>query len=250
LALKFLGDGLQDHPPFRRGNRVFKKREGANVEPIRVLLVDDQQLFRETLGMVLEIRNPNIKVVAQAANGEEGWNFAVKYQPDVVLMDVRMPVMDGVESARLVREKCPQCRIVMLTTFNDDEYVFQALKLGAAGYLLKDMPSSEVEMAILTVYHGGVLMAPNVAEKVVKRLSCYQNPDETFRLTAQVRESLTVREYEVLELIALGFDNKEIAEKLFLSEGTVRNHASNVYAKLNLRDRAQAIKFALEHKII
>ncbi|MGE5604419.1 MAG: response regulator [Bacteroidota bacterium] len=217
------------------------------LEPIRVLLVDDQQLFRESLGIALEIRNPNIKVVAQAANGEEGWKSALEYGPDIVLMDVRMPVMDGVESARKIREKCPQCRIIMLTTFNDDEYVIEALKLGAAGFILKDIPSSEVEMAILSVYHGGVLMTPDVAAKVVKKLTSNQISDESLRLNLQVREILTVREYEVLELIAYGYDNREIAEKLHLTEGTVRNHVSSIYAKLNLRDRAQAIKYALEH---
>lgn len=221
------------------------------MDPIRVLLVDDQKLFRENLGLVLELRNPNIKVVAQAANGEEGWRLAVKHRPDIVLMDVRMPVMDGVESARRVRAQCPECRIIMLTTFSDDEYVFEALKLGAAGYLLKDIPSSEVETAILSVYHGGVLMAPDVMAKMVKKLTSVQNTDEALaRRNARVRELLTGREYEVLELIASGFDNKEIAEKLCLTEGTVRNHASNVYAKLNLRDRAQAMKYALEHGMI
>lgn len=219
---------------------------------IRVLLVDDQKLFRESLSSILEIRNSNIKVVGQASNGEEGWRLAVEVQPDIILMDVRMPVMDGVECARLVRAKCPESKIIMLTTFSDDEYVFEALKLGAAGYLLKDIQPEEVETAIVTVSNGGVLMASNVAAKLVDKLiylDMAEAPDPRLH-HSQVQEVLTPREFDVFNLLALGFDNKEIAEKLFLTEGTVRNHVSNIYKKLDLKDRVRVMKYAMEHRVI
>lgn len=216
---------------------------------IRVLMVDDQKLFLESLGSVLELRNPNIKVVAQASNGEEGWRLAVEHRPDVVLMDVRMPVMDGVESARRIRLDCPETRIIMLTTFSDDAYVFEALKLGASGYLLKDIQPAEVEAAILTVYNGGVLMASDVAAKIVSRLNTYPSVEPAVQ-TDSPKELLTPREYDVFYLLALGNDNHEIAAKLYLTEGTVRNHVSSIYGKLGLRDRVQAVKFAMEHGVI
>lgn len=221
------------------------------MEPIRVLIVDDQQLFRESLSMVLEMRNPHlIRIVAQARNGEEGWQLAVKHKPDVILMDVRMPVMDGVECSRRVRVDCPDSRIIMLTTFNDDEYVYDALKLGAMGYLLKDIPPAEVESAICSVYNGGVLIAPEVARKVIGVLLSMHEKDGQARLVLPTIEQLTSRENEVLKLIALGKNNVEIATELCLTEGTARNHVSSIYAKLELRDRAQAIKYAMEHGVI
>ncbi|TCL53612.1 LuxR family two component transcriptional regulator [Hydrogenispora ethanolica] len=212
-----------------------------------MLLVDDQKLFRESLSSVLEIRNSNIKIVGQACNGEEGWQMAVRLRPDIILMDVRMPVMDGVESARLVRADCPESKIIMLTTFSDDEYVFEALKLGAVGYLLKDIQPAEVETAILTVYNGGVLMASDIAAKLVHKLTNIPGTPEPQLQQSKVQELLTPRELDVFRLLASGHDNKEIAEKLFLTEGTVRNHVSNIYSKLNLRDRVQAVKYAIAH---
>ncbi|MDP4164939.1 MAG: response regulator transcription factor [Bacillota bacterium] len=214
------------------------------------MLVDDQKLFRESLSSIVEIRNPNIKIVGQACNGEEGWQMAVKLRPDIILMDVRMPVMDGVESARLVREKCPESKIIMLTTFSEDEYVFEALKLGAAGYLLKDIQPAEVETAILTVYNGGVLMASSIAAKLVNKLNNIPGTVEPQLRLSEVQDMLTPREFDVFRLLALGHDNKEIAEKLFLTEGTVRNHVSNIYSKLGLRDRVQTVKYAIEHGVI
>jgi DNA-binding NarL/FixJ family response regulator len=217
---------------------------------IRVLLVDDQKLFRESLKSVLEIRNSNIEVVGQASNGDEGWRMAVKYRPDIILMDIRMPVMDGVESARRVRAECPESKIIMLTTFSDDEYVFEALKLGAVGYLLKDIQPEEVETAILSVYHDGMLMSSNIAAKLVNKLNNISEISEPQLRQSKAQELLTHREFEVFHLLALGLDNKEIAAKLFLTEGTVRNHVSSIYRKLDLRDRVQAVKYAMEHGAI
>ena len=223
--------------------------EGIVTETIRVLLVDDQKLFRESLSAILEMRNHHIKVVGQACNGEDGWLLAKKLCPDVILMDVRMPVMDGVESAHRIRADCPGIRIIMLTTFSDDVYVFEALKLGAAGYLLKDIQPAEVEEAILTVHHGGVLMASDVAAKVINKLNTFAGMEpNSSRFPCQ--ESLTPRELDVFRLMALGHDNREIAIKLCLTEGTVRNHVSSIYSKLDLRDRVQAVKFAVKHGVI
>lgn len=217
------------------------------MKQIRILLVDDQTLFRESIKSVLEMRNPCIQVVAQAADGKEGLELAETLQPDIILMDVRMPLMDGVESARLIRSSCPEAKIIMLTTFDDDEYVFEALKAGAAGYLLKDIPPAVLESAIISVYNGGILMSPEVAAKVVNRLSTapqkkVSNNDDS------IREMITEREMEILQAIAQGKDNREIAKELYLSEGTVRNYVSSIYAKLNVKDRAEAILYAIEKK--
>lgn len=230
--------------------------EGITTEPIRILLADDQKLFRESLGSLLEMRNPNLKVVAQASNGEECLQLAIQHLPDIILMDVRMPVMDGVECSRRVRDCCPQSKIIMLTTFSDDEYVFEALKLGVAGYLLKDIQPAEVEAAILTVYNGGVLMASDVAAKIINKLNTIPapveptNPVEQINIDINIQKLLTPREYDVFRLLALGHENKVIAEKLCLSEGTVRNHVSSIYSKLDLKDRVQVMKYAIEHGVI
>lgn len=215
---------------------------------IRILLVDDQTLFRESIKSVLEMRNPCIQVVAQAAEGKEGLELAEKLHPDIILMDVRMPVMDGVESARLIRSSCPEAKIIMLTTFDDDEYVFEALKAEAAGYLLKDIPPAVLESAIISVYNGGILMSPEVAAKVVNKLSA--PPKKVSNNHDSIREMITERELEILQEIAQGKDNREIAKALYLSEGTVRNYVSSIYAKLNVKDRAEAILFAIEKKIV
>ncbi|HEX3047528.1 MAG TPA: response regulator transcription factor [Bacillota bacterium] len=228
----------------------FQWKEGIITEQIRILLADDQKLFRESLGSLLEMRNPNLKVVAQASNGAECLQLAIQHLPDIILMDVRMPVMDGVECSRRVRESCPQSKIIMLTTFSDDEYVFEALKLGVTGYLLKDIQPAEVEAAILTVYNGGVLMASDVAAKLINKLNTIPAPVEQTNIDTNIQKLLTPREYDVFRLLALGHENKEIAEKLCLTEGTVRNHVSNIYSKLNLKDRVQVMKYAIEHGVI
>lgn len=214
-----------------------------------MLLVDDQKLFRESLGSVLEMRDPRIKIIAQASSGEEGYQLALTYHPDIVLMDVRMPGMDGVESARLIRAEAPEIRIIMLTTFDEDEYVFEALKLGVSGYLLKDIPPAEVESAIFNVYNGDVMMNSGVAAKVINKLKSISDFEQP-RKNSSIQELLSPRELDVFRLVALGFDNKGIAEKLYLTEGTVRNHVSKIYSKLDLRDRVQAVIYAMEQGVI
>jgi DNA-binding NarL/FixJ family response regulator len=198
----------------------------------------------------LKIRNPNIQIVALAGDGEEGWRLAVQHRPDVVLMDVRMPVMDGVESARRIRTECPEAKIIMLTTFNDDEYLFDALKLGVSGYLLKDILPEEVESAILSVFNGGALISPDMTVKVINKLNMMQRVEPEQDLNPVIQEVLTPREYDVFRLIALGYDNKKIAKMLYLTEGTIRNHVSSIYGKLELRDRVQIVKYAIEHRVI
>jgi DNA-binding NarL/FixJ family response regulator len=206
--------------------------------PVRVLLVDDQALFREALGTLLGVR-PEIRVVGEAANGAEALDRSAELAPDVVLMDLHMPVLDGVGATRRLRVEQPDVRVLALTTFDDDEDVFSALRAGAVGYLLKDVPSDRLVEGILAAARGESVLQPSVAAKVVARFA--QLPDEG---TGPARQPLVVplseRELEVLRLLADGGSNREIAGALFLAEGTVKNHVTTVLAKLGARDRTQA----------
>jgi DNA-binding NarL/FixJ family response regulator len=206
---------------------------------IRLLLADDQVLFRQGLRTILE-SEPDLQVVGEAGDGLEAVELARTRQPDVVLMDIRMPRMDGVEATRRIRE-AGGTQVVILSTYDDDELVFEALRVGAAGYLLKDFPAEELIKAIRTVHHGGgVLIPPPIAAKVVAELR-RRGGDAT------PHEPLTAREEEILGLVARGLSNREIAETLYLSEGTVKNALSRIYAKLRARDRTQAALWAVQH---
>ena len=206
---------------------------------IRLLLADDQVLFRQGLRTILE-SEPDLQVVGEAGDGLEAVELARTRQPDVVLMDIRMPRMDGVEATRRIRE-AGGTEVVILSTYDDDELVFEALRVGAAGYLLKDFPAEELIKAIRTVHHGGgVLIPPPIAAKVVAELR-RRGGDAT------PHEPLTAREEEILGLVARGLSNREIAETLYLSEGTVKNALSRIYAKLRARDRTQAALWAVQH---
>ncbi len=204
---------------------------------IRVLLVDDQALFREGLRTLLGI-HPDLEVVGEAANGEEALRLAADMHPDVVLMDLRMPVLDGVSATRRLSASQPGCRVIVLTTFDDDEYVFEGLRAGAMGYLLKDTPSEKLVEAIHTVARGESFLQPSVAAKVVAEFARLserpQHPPE------DLPEALSEREIEILRLVAAGASNKEIADKLVIAEGTVKNHITNILGKLGVRDRTQA----------
>lgn len=212
---------------------------------IRVLLVDDQLLFREGLSTLLSVYD-DIEVVGEAANGRQAIEQTTQLQPDVVLMDVRMPVLDGVAAARQLHEKFPEIRVIMLTTFDDDEYVFEGLRAGAAGYLLKDVPSQKLVEAIRATAGGQSFLQPSVAAKVVaefNRMSAIGDP--TLAPGAHdgqdgLVEPLSQRELEILQHIATGASNREIADALFITEGTVKNHVTNVLSKLGVRDRTQA----------
>ena len=204
---------------------------------VRVLLVDDQKLMREGLRILLELE-PNLEVAGEAADGQAAIESYSALQPDVVLMDIRMPGMDGVEATWRLRERWPQARVIILTTFDDDEYVFEGLRAGALGYLLKDVSGQELAEAVRTVAAGGALVEPSVARKVLAEFSRLAPPARS--AGEGLPEPLTQREREVLQLLARGLRNREIAERLTLAEGTVKNHVTNILQKLGVRDRTQA----------
>lgn len=205
-------------------------------EAVRVLLVDDQRLMREGLRTLLELE-PGLVVAGEAGDGAEALARYAELRPDVVLMDVRMPVLDGVEATRRLRAAFPGARVIILTTFDDDEYVFEGLRAGALGYLLKDVSIQELAEAIRTVMAGGVLIQPSVARKVVAE---FARLHPTAPSHTGLAEALSEREVEILRLLAGGLTNREIAERLFLAEGTVKNYVTNILGKIGARDRTQA----------
>lgn len=215
---------------------------------IRILLVDDQTLVRQGIQTLLELED-DLEVVGAAANGLEALALAERVAPDVVLMDVRMPQMDGVAATRELLRRRPGLGVIILTTFDDDEYVFEGLKAGARGYMLKDTSSDEIVAAVRAVAAGEALIQPSIARKVVaefSRLAAGKAPVQTpppapARAPGALAEPLTEREGEVLRALAAGLSNREIAERLVITEGTVKNHVSSLLAKLEVRDRTQAV---------
>ncbi|HVD27687.1 MAG TPA: response regulator transcription factor [Mycobacteriales bacterium] len=205
--------------------------------PVRVLLVDDQALFREALAVLLEVR-AEIEVVGEAADGAAALERSAALQPDVVLMDLHMPVLDGIAATRRLRVEQPEVRVLALTTFDDDEDVFAALRAGAVGYLLKDVTSDRLVEALLAAARGESVLQPSVAARVVARFAGM--PDDAAPRPQPLVVPLSDRELEVLRLLGDGCSNREIATSLFLAEGTVKNHVTNVLAKLGARDRTQA----------
>jgi len=216
---------------------------------IRVLLVDDQQIIRQGLQSLLNAK-PDLQVVGEAENGQKAISFlersainpALTPQPDVVLMDIRMPVMDGVTATKLVCQQFPEIKVLVLTTFDDDEYVLKAMRFGAKGYLLKDTHSEELAQAIRSIHKGCTHMGPGLFEKVIAVSASASQPI----VPVQPPEiaALTLREREVLRLIVAGASNREIAQSLYISERTVKNHMTSILSRLNLRDRTQAALFA------
>ena len=204
-------------------------------EPIRVLIVDDHAVVREGLRSFLELQE-GIDVVGEAADGAEAVEAAVRLAPDVVLMDLVMPRLDGVSAMRQVRERVPAARVIVLTSFLDDDRLLPAIRAGAAGYLLKNAQPQELARAIRTAHAGEALIDPAVAARLVDALAAGERSDRY--------EELTPREREVLELIGRGFSNKRIALELGAAEKTVKNHVSNVLAKLGVADRTQAALYA------
>jgi DNA-binding NarL/FixJ family response regulator len=207
-----------------------------------VLLADDQALFAQSLRTVIERSTEDMEVVAVARNGAEAVEAMKELGADLVVMDVRMPVMDGVEAARLILERDPCARIMMLTTFEDDEYVKEALEHGAVGYLLKDIPPAELIASIRAVASGAFLIAPSVAKNLLKR--AYLKSEDPVAPLPEWYGELSRREREILEQLVGGSSNKEIASALFIAEQTVRNHISVIYDKLGADDRSQAIRMA------
>ncbi|MFJ4098534.1 response regulator [Amycolatopsis japonica] len=207
---------------------------------VRVLIVDDQALFREALATLLEVQ-PEIDVVGEAANGEEAVRLCAELRPDVALMDLRMPVLDGIAATARLRAEQPGVRVLALTTFDDDEDVFAALRAGAVGYLLKDVSSTRLVEALVAAERGESVLQPSVAAKLVARVA--RLPAETPRPSGS---PLSDRELEVVRLLADGRSNREIAKTLFLAEGTVKNLVTSVLSKLQVRDRTQAALRAKE----
>ena len=211
--------------------------------PIRVLLADDQRLVRESLGILLGLLG-GIELVATASDGEEALALAAEHHPQVVLMDIRMPRLDGIEATRRLRERCPDVRVISLTTYADDESVLGALRAGARGYLTKDASGEEIRAAILTVAAGDAALDPAVQHHVVAALASADPSSEGAAAGPELPDDLTPREAEVLALIAEGLTNTEIAERLVVSPTTVKSHINHLFAKAGLRDRAQAVTYA------
>jgi len=206
---------------------------------IRILLVDDQHIIRQGLKSMLE-SNADMQVIGEAENGQRAITQIPTLQPDLVLMDIRMPVMDGVAATQAITQQYPNIKILILTTFDDDEYVWQAMHQGAKGYLLKDTEPDELALAIRSVNKGHTHFGPGLFEKI---LTAATIPTPESKLPPELAQ-LTQRELEVLRLIASGANNREIAQTLFLSENTVKNYVTNILSRLNLRDRTQAALFA------
>jgi DNA-binding NarL/FixJ family response regulator len=203
---------------------------------IRVLIVDDQSLIREGLRMMLGIYD-NIFVVDEAINGKEAIEILRDKEVDLILMDIRMPVINGVEATKIIKENYPDIKILILTTFNEDEYIFEGLKNGADGYLLKDISSQELVDSIETVYKGNILLQPDVAKRMLKSME--QSNAIQKNISKDIFKELTKKEYEIALLIGEGKSNKEIAKTLYIAEGTVKNHITKILDKLDLRDRTQ-----------
>ena len=210
---------------------------------ISILLADDQELVRTGLRLILE-GEEDLRVIGEAANGEQAVAVAQSLRPDVILMDVQMPKMDGLEATRRLGSEGSRSSVLILTTFEHDEYVFEALRAGASGFLLKNAPPEELIRAIRIVASGDALLAPSVTRRVIAEYA--RRP---VRQADSQLDLLTERELEVLRLIATGKSNAEIAQQLYLGEGTIKTHVSHMLAKLGLRDRVQAVVYAYEHDL-
>lgn len=212
---------------------------------IKVLIADDQELIRQSLQIVLNSKQ-DIEVSDVAANGQEVIQCIRKNKPDIILMDIRMPKMDGVQCTKIIKENYPQIKIIILTTFDDYEYVFNALKYGASGYLLKGVSMDELSDAIRTVYSGRAMINPDIAAKVLRLFSQMAQTNYTIPVEEKDIRQLTKTEWRIIAQVEKGASNKEIADTLSLSEGTIRNYLSTILNKLNLRDRTQLAIWAVQ----
>jgi DNA-binding NarL/FixJ family response regulator len=212
---------------------------------LRILIVDDQSLVRAGFRLILESQ-PDFEVAGESGDGDDAVAVARRLRPDVVLMDVRMPRMDGIEATRLIFEALPRCRVIVLTTFDLDEYVYAALGAGACGFLLKDVAPEQLIAAVRMVVSGDALLAPSITRRLIERYAVRRRPS-----SLQVGiESLTEREADVLRLLARGLANQEIAEKLFVSEATVKTHVAHILDKLHVENRVQAVVAAYESGLV
>lgn len=212
---------------------------------IKILIAEDQELMRQSLQIILGIE-PGFEVIDAVQNGQEVIQSIRKEKPDVILMDIRMPKMDGVACTQIIKENYSDIKIIILTTFDDDEYVFNALKYGASGYLLKGISTKELADAVRKVYQGTAMINEDIASKVVKLFSRMAQSNLSIQIDEQQRAELKNAEWRIIALVGRGMSNKEIAGKLKLSEGTVRNSLSTILSKLNLRDRTQLAIWAVQ----
>jgi DNA-binding NarL/FixJ family response regulator len=215
---------------------------GGSINMINVIVADDQELVREGIKMILSLYE-EINILGEAENGKQLIMLLEKLQPDVILMDVRMPIMDGVEATKIIKEKYKNVKVIILTTFNEDEYIFKAIKNGAEGYLLKDAGSEYIIKAIKSVYNGAMLLDPEVTVKVVKAFNSITNEKQSFDNLKYKLDILTPREIDVAKLVAQGKSNKDICKILFLTEGTVKNYVTRILEKLELNSRTELAVF-------
>ena len=218
-------------------------------EPIRVLIADDHALFRRGLEMVLE-EEDDIDLVGQASDGTEAVAVAGESLPDVVLMDIRMPKSSGIEACRGIKEVAPSAKIVILTISDEEEDLFEAIRAGASGYLLKDIPLDEVAEAVRAVHGGQSLINPSMAGKLLSEFATLAKRDTEEEAQHVAPPKLTDREMEVLKLVARGMNNRDIAKELFISENTVKNHVRNILEKLQIHSRMEAVMIAVRQKLI
>jgi two-component system NarL family response regulator len=223
---------------------------GLATEPIRVIIADDHALFRRGLEMVLA-EDEGIQLVGQASDGAEAVQVAAETVPDVVLMDIRMPKTSGIEAARLMKEVAPSAKIVILTISDEEDDLFEAIRAGASGYLLKDIPLDEVADAVRSVHGGQSLINPSMAGKLLSEFATLARRDEEEQPVKHApAPKLTDREMEVLRLVARGMNNRDIAKELFISENTVKNHVRNILEKLQIHSRMEAVMIAVREKLI
>lgn len=214
---------------------------------IKVAIVDDQALMRDAFTMILEAQS-DIEVVGDAANGQQGVDLCQRTRPDVVLMDIRMPEMDGIEATRLITsDQDSETKVLILTTFDLDEYVYAAMRAGASGFLLKDTPAKELVEAVRVIAEGNALLSPSVTKRLIEEFA--RQPEQT-AIEVALPADLTEREHEALELLARGLSNREIAAEMVVGEATAKTHVSRLLTKLGVRDRVQAVVLAYETGVV
>jgi len=211
---------------------------------INILLVDDQELFSDNLKLMLETITEDMRVIGIAYDGQEAIDMVEEKTPDLVLMDVRMPGLDGVKATQIIHQKYPEIKIIMLTTFLDDDYIEDALKYGAYGYILKNIRSEDLIASLRAAYSGTALLSPAILNKLISRGGAKQGKDEDQNEYREIMKHLGKREKDILALVAKGFNNKKIADTLYISEPTVRNYISSIYAKVGSKDRLKVMSIA------
>jgi two-component system NarL family response regulator len=243
------GGGIMGGSPGSPGSSAAAQDVSPRTEPIRTMIVDDHALFRRGLEMVLE-GEPDIDLVGQASDGAEAVEKAAESLPDIVLMDIRMPRSNGIEACRAMKEAAPSAKIVILTISDEEEDLFEAIRAGASGYLLKDIPLDEVADTVRAVHGGQSLINPSMAGKLLTEFAALARRDQEERAQEVPAPRLTEREMQVLKLVARGMNNRDIAKELFISENTVKNHVRNILEKLQIHSRMEAVMVAVREKLI